>query len=184
MPLNCLLAAASLCPCRTRQHPNSIIPSQAPLPAFNHIKTLGNYLTTSLHHISNSNTPEILREPHTLTFPPSLTEKISRSNTITLVLTAHSPPTGQRASTIHFPFPRDGSSCSTIDKGLLMGLKGFGTGSDRKMEREEVEVDLGLEVALCTAGVVVQARGSGVWSARGPMPMWGTMHCRFCSFEM
>jgi hypothetical protein len=65
-----------------------------------------------------------------------------------------------------------------------MGLKGFGTGSDRKMEREEVEVDLGLEVALCTAGVVVQARGSGVWSARGPMPMWGTMHCRFCSFEM
>jgi hypothetical protein len=42
-----------------------------------------------------------------------------------------------------------------------MGLKGFGTGSDRKMEREEVEVDLGLEVVLCTAGVVVQARGFG-----------------------
>jgi hypothetical protein len=48
-----------------------------------------------------------------------------------------------------------------IDNGLLMGLKGFGTGSERKREREVVEVDLGLEVVLCIAGVAVQARGFG-----------------------
>jgi hypothetical protein len=55
----------------------------------------------------------------------------------------------------------DGSVLQYDRQGSLMGLKGFETGSERKREREVVEVDLGLEVVLCTAGVAVQARGLG-----------------------
>jgi hypothetical protein len=42
-----------------------------------------------------------------------------------------------------------------------MGLKGFGTGSDRKREREPPQVDLGLEIVFGTAGLALQARGFG-----------------------
>ena len=97
MPLNCLLAAASLCPCRTRQHPNSLIHSQAPLLAFNHLK-LG-FLLSQLqyqnprqlfNHFPSLRTYQMqtplkfFTSPTPFLFPPSLTEKISRSNTVTL----------------------------------------------------------------------------------------------------
>jgi hypothetical protein len=72
-------------------------------------------------------------------------------------------------------------SYSPIDRVLLMWLKGFG--KCEEVEERRVEVDLGLEVVLCTPSA---GQGSGLGSARVASAKLdgGTMRCRARSLEM
>jgi hypothetical protein len=119
MPLNYLSAAASLCPCRTPHHPNSLIPSRAPLPTFSHsqfklpfslcynsqkarivFSQLIKHFLYHISHIKNLPPEKNLREPH----PPYIHYKFPKQHLL-LVLTTHSPPTAQRASRMHSQVP-------------------------------------------------------------------------------
>jgi len=110
------------------------------------IKTLGSYLTTSLHYLSNANTPEILHEPHPY-FPSLYSPRKFPEATPLLYSSAHRSQSTNWPKSLNDPLPvsaprfltvlcsRRGfaksgwigmaPSYSTINKGLLMGLKGF-----------------------------------------------------------
>ena len=131
MPLNCLLAAASLTPAGLvsiqipsfirKLHFSPSIISNLDFSSHNYnIKTLGSYLTTSLHHISNSNTPEILHEPHTLPSPPHSPRKFPEAIPL-LYSSAHRSQSTNWPKSLKDPLPVSAPRFLTV----LCSRRGF-----------------------------------------------------------